>query len=257
MTSQEYKFSNDRYISLVDSSSKLVSVLDSLKFLLDNRIKGGDRIAPHTVNESDIIFLLESVNSNNSFVEIKDLEEANRRMLRYAFRDWKEEVLASIRGSQLYSTIEKHDLLKIDNVKLFSIPGDWGEFEWKVCLGYQFNSYGDNFLPDNVGPYKPLANTNDSRVKIEIPGLDEQIDVNSDTSEDLTLEAETYQKTAPLVYVKSNSIMQSWVHKNWKWLLAFCIGFLIASIISWFVTNCCECDFSDRLEELLSKINQD
>ena len=115
MTRQEFKFSIDRYASLVASQTELISSLESLKFLLDNQSHGAEKIASHSVDHNECIFLLESVKSNSKFVEITELDEENRRMLRYAFRDWKEGVLETIRGSQLQSTLDKNDLLNIDN----------------------------------------------------------------------------------------------------------------------------------------------
>ena len=263
MTSQEYKFPKERYNILVDSSSELIKILESLKFLLKNKNQGDERIATYSEHESQCVFLFESQRSNTKFLEITELDETGRRMLRYAFRDWKEAVLESILGTKLYDAIDKHKLLNIDNIKLFSVPGNWGEFEWKVCVGYHFNSYGDNFLPDNVGPYKPLVNTSqETRQVSSSTSSDEDVDSfgtatkNTPPTPLIDVSQEENAASVPDPKVQSTSGLKYWVDTNWRWVLAFCLGFLIASIISWVITNCCECDLSDRLEELLSTINK-
>lgn len=258
MTHQEYKFPKERYNILVDSSSELIKIIETLTFLLNNN-KGEQRIAQYSEDGSQCVFLFETQTSNTKFLEITELNETDRRMLRYAFRDWQKDFLDLIRGTKTYDVIEKHKLLNIDNVKLFSIPGNWGEFEWKVCVGYHFNSYGDNFLPDNVGPYKPLVNTTQETRQITTPtSLSDDVDsFNTSSSSPITDVPEEDNPTLlSSLKVQPTSDLKYWVDTNWRWLLAFCLGFLIASIISWLITNCCECDLSEILDELLSTINQ-
>jgi len=256
MTRQEYKFPKERYNILVDSSSELMKILESLRFLLKNKNQGDERIALYSEQDSQCIFLFESQLSNAKFLEITELDETNRRMLRYAFRDWKEVVLASLQGTKLYEALEKHQLLNIDNVKLFSVPGNWESFEWKVCIGYHFNSYGDNYLPINVGPYKPLVITNQEPEPLSPPSSspDDHDSSNNPLTDFPT--SEVNLTSIPAQKFQPNSGLKYWVDANWRWLLAFCLGFLIASLISWLITNCCDCDISDRLEEMLSNINQ-
>ena len=43
---------------------------------------------------------------------------------------------------------------------------------------------------------------------------------------------------------------------NWKWMLAFCAGFLIASVLSWFMVQICPCGWNaQELEEILEQMN--
>lgn len=265
MTSQEYIFPKERYNLLVDSTSELIKILESLKFLLKSKNEGENRIATYFDQDSKNVYSLDSQFSNSNFIEITELAEENRRMLRYAFRDWKASTIESIRGTKLYDAIDKHQLLDIDNIKLFSIPGSWDEFEWKVCIGFHFNSYGDNFLPDNVGPFKPLVVTPHANTQLSQPHSSvSSVDVVDTTkTTDMTSSSNSQEVHADLNSVavsspksQSKSGLRYWVDTNWRWILSFCLGFLIASILSWLITNCCGCDFSDRLQELLSIINQ-
>ena len=237
----KFKFTDDRYKCLLEPNSGLSVLLQQFKSSLF--VVGGqaEKIADCSYLEGDWEFSV-----THRYKAISELDEEDRRMLKYAYRDWKSDVEKRLSGTSLLSSLQSVQLLEINNLKLFSTPGEWGGLQWKVCLGFEFDSYGDNFLPDNLGVYK----SRDIVVENEI-----MEDSHSDKPDSSSFK----YNTAKFVHNgghQQNTTFFIWVVSNWKWLLGFCLGFFLASVLSYFFSNCCSCDHSIELESLLIKLNQ-
>lgn len=252
---QTFTFSSKRKKPIFGDVNRSAEVNRWLRKTLSNQPGRESLLSPlaseFEVDGERVSYLLDATDEVH-FIEVETLGDnkpERLRELRYAFRDWRKEVLSAILGSKTYAEIglteaDFKQYLAPENATLLLAEEGSEALIWRCCLGFDFQNHSDNFLPDQAGQYV----MNQDELSIMKDDKNERHEVSE-------LEAESLE--AHSVY--SVDSIRSIPFFSKEVAVIFGAGFLLASIVAFIFSGMMPCDLTDverQILELQTQVDQ-